>query len=1666
MMLTVFSGFDIDLSIPVSAASASFAGEWNVYAGSEDYPDADDPDGYVDPLWRSIPGKEYTENGLEIVVPDWSDYAPKATLQTKTAVDLRKGVYLEVRIDDFSYAESYDKSVKLTLSQVSLDYQAADEYDLPIYAEIVIHPDENRSIEENGVYVACKYPGEDMGNVEIGGHFTPQTIVDETGKPVYIFAITYDERTDSVNLNVNGMDINTEEIACFSEYIWALDYRMYVGVTAQNNVKGGIVDFSILKYGTDKETAEIPIGNDDTEPINRKCTYAEPGDSAAVPENQPAIWINASPDSDTAYKLTGTRQVSDATRINWNRDVNKLHAKVRSDKTYMIEDFPYAMVMLRNYCTCDWWDNNGDWEITREDFECSCKETMTSSVIVGDIIQGGEYKISSEMSSYLSGQYNIGYDWYSYFIVDYTDGISSGEYSGRINGIDITMNGFRTTESERTEFDLIGIGWFRSVEEIEAFFDGKIEYYSSPESLYNYKINNEEAMITSVDNRLIGKVAIPQTLGGYPVIGIDDKAFSGCSKITSISIPQSITSINISAFSNCTSLASIVVDENNTIYSSQDGVLYNKAKTELIFAPRTITDVVILSSVTSIGNSAFSGCSKLTSITIPDSVTNIGNSAFYVCSKLTSITIPDSVTNIGNSAFNGCRSLTSITIPDSVTSIGDDAFRNCTVLESIAFGENSQLTSIGNYAFESSRKLTSIIIPNRVTSIGSYAFYKCTSLTSITIPDSVKSIGSYAFYYCTSLASITIGNSVTSIGFGAFADCTSLTSITIPDSVKSIGSYAFYNCTSLTSITIGNSVTSIGYYAFFHCTSLTSATIGDSVTSIGDSAFRDCTSLTSVTIGDSVTSIGVGAFRDCTSLTSVAIVDSVTSIDMQAFYGCTSLESITIPDSVTSIYSSAFRDCTSLNAVYITDIAKWCNISFGGYSANPLYYAHNLYLNGSLVTDLVIPSGVTSIGNYAFFYCTSLTSITIPDSVTSIGYSAFDGCTSLEYTEHNNGKYLGNTTNPYVVLVDVIDNSITSFDIPDRIKFIDGYAFADCTSLTSITIPNSVTSIGSNAFSGCTSLTSITIPDSVTSRGTFAFDGCTSLEYTEHNNGKYLGNTTNPYVVLVDVIDNSITSFDMPDRIKFIDGYAFYGCTSLTSITIPNSVTSIGSNAFSGCSKLASITIPDSVTNIGDYAFYGCSKLTSITIPDSVTSIDYYAFSHCDSLTSITIPDSVTSIGVAAFSNCTSLTSITIPDSVTSIGNYAFSYCTSLTSITIPDSVTSIGVAAFSNCTSLTSITIPDSVTSIGGNAFYGCSSLESITISDSVTSIGGNAFYGCSSNLVIRCHENSVAHTYPIGNSINFELIHFYGDDNICDICGKEISLAEVSQVSVTLDGDIGVNFYWTLADSVINDTGAYFLVTLPNGDTERILVSEASKGTPVGSSTEYYKITGRVAAKEMADNITVELFSSDDTLIKYGECSVRGYAELVFTYASDDTKLVELMKQMLNYGAASQMLFDYNTDDLANNILDENDKTVAAVTADQVEAGVLNGNVSGIKNEQFSCILETKTTLRHYFSLTNGAIDDYTFAVDGDAAVPVAVNKNGEEWYYVDIPNISAADFGKSYVFTISKDGEVQTISASVHSYINAVVSSDQSNALDDTVYAMYAYSQAAKTYFTDTN
>ena len=592
------------------------------------------------------------------------------------------------------------------------------------------------------------------------------------------------------------------------------------------------------------------------------------------------------------------------------------------------------------------------------------------------------------------------------------------------------------------------VGWFSDKElryEVQSIMQGSYgnkTFYAKWSSKYYFFDTYNKTIIGVTDYaKTCSSLVIPKQINGIDVSGIGNSAFSNCSKLNGLTIPDSVTSIENSAFSGCAGLTSIYYAGDIASWCGISGLrnIMSSSMTLYIGGKRVEGELVVPNSVKSISDSAFSYCEGLTSVTIPDSVTSIGEEAFNGCTGLTSVTIGNGVMRIGDWAFSYCKGLVSVTFGNSVTRIGDLAFWKCTSLIRVIIPDS--VTNIGNSAFSDCTGLTSATIGNSVTKIGNSAFLNCARLTSVTIPDSVTSIGKEAFYGCGELASVTIGNGVTSIGDYAFYVCTKLTSVTIPDSVTSIGDYAFKSCSMLSSMIIGNSVASIGNNAFDGCKGLTSVIIPDSVTSIGNNAFDGCKGLTSVIIPDSVTSIGKYVFNGCTGLTSVTIGNGVTSIGSSMFCDCSMLSSVTIGNSVKSIGDDAFRNCTSLTSVYYAgDVASWCGISG---LHNIMSSSRTLYIGGNKVEgELIIPNSVTSISKYAFYGCVGLTSVIIADSVKSIGY----------------------------------------------------WAFSYCKGLTSVTIGNSLTSISWGVFDGCSGLVSVTIGTGVTNIESYAFDDCSSLK--------------------------------------------------------------------------------------------------------------------------------------------------------------------------------------------------------------------------------------------------------------------------------------------------------------------------------------------------------------------------------------------------------------------------------------------------------------------------------------------------------------------------------------------------------------------------------------------
>ena len=622
-----------------------------------------------------------------------------------------------------------------------------------------------------------------------------------------------------------------------------------------------------------------------------------------------------------------------------------------------------------------------------------------------------------------------------------------------------------------------------------------------------------------------------------------------------------------------------------------------------------------------------------------------------------------------------------------------------------------------------------------------------------------------------------------------------------------------------------------------------------SVVSIDDFAFSANSQLTGVGDLPSCTSIGQSAFSYCSNLGYVGDLSACTSIGNNAFRHCNNLRRVGDLSTCMTIGSDAFAECSSLRKVTIKDIAAWCNISFGNSLSNPLIYAGHLYSDSNTeIKNLVIPDGVTSIGDDVFHGCNSLTSVTIPSSVTSIGSSAFYGCNCLTSVEiPNSVMSIGNSAFTYC-------RSLTSVTIGNSVTSIGANAFYDCSGFSSLEIPNSVTSIGNNAFYNCSGLITVIIEgsESILSKNAFPSVGQTFivpaavLETYRSANGwadiRYqiiADNVTTEYDVTAPVLDAigasnltnvmrlKVTGDIDSEDIMFIRNnmvnlhhldltdanfkastaeYAsgkhtsensvggLYGLLRLISVKLPSSAKSIEGDAFYGCTYLSDITIPEGIERIEDSnnsygPFFDCA-FTSIILPNSLVYIGVRAF-YGTKITSIILPEELIEIRNGAFQNV-SLSSVTFSPKLKTIGAYAFLSCR-LSTLSLPTSLTIIGEAAFENNSSLRELRIPSSVESIGAQAFQGCSSLRDVYVYvvDPID-INTNTFdtYGAATLHIPEQCENTYFRNPQWGQFLNMTTFnepytYFYATNDVVLDEGERFDAEEGEDID--FDGNAG---------------------------------------------------------------------------------------------------------------------------------------------------------------------------------------------------------------------------------------------------------------------------------------
>ena len=656
-------------------------------------------------------------------------------------------------------------------------------------------------------------------------------------------------------------------------------------------------------------------------------------------------------------------------------------------------------------------------------------------------------------------------------------------------------------------------------------------------------------------------------------------------------------------------------------------------------------------------------------------------SSFTHCTHLAFVTLPNTITSIGYSAFFNCWALESITIPSSVTSIGYEAFSWCTSLNQI-------IVDSGNVFFDSRENCNAIIetstnklifgcmntvIPSSVTILRGDSFRGCSGLTSFTLPSTIDSIISNPFTACHNLEQIIVEE--TNPMFDSRDNCNAI--------IKTNSNILVSGCKN--------------------------TVIPDAIVSIGDKAFKWCRYLTSIVIPQNVTSIGLSAFFDCWLSSMTVYAETPPTLAFESFGGGLNKSiPVYVPAGTISAYQTAagWNEFTNYHEIPVVEE----NITFADANVKALCVA-NWDTNGDGELSYAEAAAVTDLG--LVFECTSITSfdeLQYFTGLTSIGDHAFYICRNL-----------------------------TSIVIPNTVSEIKQYAFSCCYNLASIVFHDSVISIENSAFSDCYCLTSISIPSSVTSISTQAFGYCYGLEQIVVETGNQVYDSRENCNAIINTASNSLIfgckNTVVPNTVTSIESFAFYGCRGLSAIAIPSSIISIGSYAFYGCTTLTSIIIPQSVISFGVGVFAYCYELGQITV--EVGNTVYDSREDCNAVIitasntliagckNTLIPNTVTYIGDYAFVGCKNMTSIIIPNSITSIGNEAFYYCNGLLSVSIPNSVTSIGYSVFENCTSLVSVSIGGSVASIGNYAFMLCNSLGSINVLAEIPpTLGGSSAF------------------------------------------------------------------------------------------------------------------------------------------------------------------------------------------------------------------------------------------------------------------------------------------------------------------------------------------------------
>ncbi|MCI5583473.1 MAG: leucine-rich repeat domain-containing protein, partial [Anaeroplasma sp.] len=858
--------------------------------------------------------------------------------------------------------------------------------------------------------------------------------------------------------------------------------------------------------------------------------------------------------------------------------------------------------------------------------------------------------------------------------------------------------------------------------------------------------------------------------------------------------------------------------------------------------------VISLPKVTSIGESAFEGCTELKTISVGNSLVTLGKKAFYNCPRIEYIAIPQTVTSIGEYAFARCTNLTTALINCPI--LGDYMFENCSYLSVVNISKD--LTKINRYAFYNCTTLTTLTFGSKITEIEDHAFY-ATGMMNVTIPTSCTKIGNFAFADCAGLININLSN-VETIGNSALLGCIALDQIIVPATVTSIGTYAFSECSTLRSIVFNSDHLSEGMFKDDVMLESVTFSSPSTITEVPDYAFMNCSSLSSLAFIDnetsSLTNIGIKAFYN-TAFTSLSLTKNQI-LSNESFAECKELTEVNI--NISAIPQKAFYHCEKLSKVTVGSLVNNTSTIDAGSSDN-WAVGPEAFANCDSITTIDITNNV--IGEKMFYDCDGLVSFELPESIEYVGDSAF---------AHNDEL----TT---VVLMSTVlgtnmfkdDGKLVNVLLASTVTSLPDYCFYG-SNLTTITIPSSITSVGVGVFENSLKLNNVTIQNNVI--GEAMFKGTTALKsITIPENVNSIGKEAFMNSGLISATLNSpIIGESMFEGCASFQGNVLNPDNVTYSLEIDNSYTSISQKAFKG-TAVAYVKIN---AYMSDYMFDSCTKLSSLIVGEDATG-GSHSFQNCTHLSSVQLNN--TSTDAYMFAGDINITSLSLSSNFENIGDYSFESCTGLTSLNIlSTSFKKIGTFAFKNCTGLTTITVPNSTEVIEEGAFNGCTSLHTLQLPFvgrtiySPTTTGSKTLFGWIFGNIADTNDKVTETTSHFGSGANDYYVFDIPNSLINVIITKEIKLQYGAFENCSYIKSISLPSSLTEIGDIVFKRCASLGSKIEDGDSESVKANVfeiPSSVTTFGNNI--CEESGIVNAKVHSTTIGQAMFKNCESLISF---------------------------------------------------------------------------------------------------------------------------------------------------------------------------------------------------------